>query len=205
MIHLRQSCSLDGVSGARIRRTTQKRTKILRINGSAGDVLDMSDRRKALHDLIEEAREEDLPLLGELVARFQRPHDFPLQPVSTASLQTGPPRRRQELILEAHMRARSAHLERRHTASTAKRLGIDSARIKFAAGGSSIGEGDSVEITRHWSEGSAFCRLNTFHVESQEIITFDKANISNSGSEVIYKLRVLTANAESETDLNVPL
>ena len=165
----------------------------------------MSDRRKALHDLIEEVREEDLPLLGELVARFQRPLDFPLQPLSTASPQTGPARRREELILEAHMHARSTHLERQHTANTAKRLGIDPARIKFAAGGGSIGEGDSVEMTRHWSEGSAFCRLNTFHVENQEIITFDQADISDSGSEVIYKLRVLTANAESETSLDVPL
>lgn len=165
----------------------------------------MSDRRKALHDLIEEAREEDLPLLGELVARFQRPLDFPLEPVNTASPQTGPARRRQELILEAHLHARSTHLERQHTANTAKRLGIDPVRIEFAAGGGSIGNGDSVKMTRHWSEGSAFCRLNTFQVENQEIITFDKAKISDSGSEVIYKLRVLTANAESETDLNVPL
>jgi len=41
-------------------------------------------------------------------------------------------------------------------------------------------------------------------VENQEIITFDKAKVSDSGS-VFYKLRVLTAKAESETDLNVPL
>lgn len=165
----------------------------------------MSNRRKALHDLIEEALEEDLLLLGELVARFQHPLDVPLQPASTASLQTGSARGRQELILEAHMHARSTHLERQHIAKTAKRLGIDPARIEFAAGGGSIVKGDSVEITRHWSEGSAFCRLNTFHLESQEIITFDKTSISNFGSEVVYNLRVLTANGESETDLNVPL
>src|SRR5690242_3367164 len=138
----------------------------------------MSNRRKALHDLIEEAREQDLPLRGELIARFQRPLDFPWQPVSTASPETGPARRRQELILEAHMHARSTHLERQHTAKTANRLGIDPARIEFAAGGASLGGGDAVQMTRHWSEGSAFCRLNTFHLENQEIITFDKANIS---------------------------
>jgi len=183
----------------------QKRTKILHVKVSAGDVLDMSDRRKALHDLIEGARGEDLPLLGELIARFQRPLDFPLQAVSTASPQTGPARRRQELLLEAHMHARWTHLERQHTANTAKRLGIDPARIEFAAGGASLGEGDAVQMTRHWSEESTFCRLNTFHVENQEIITFDKAKISDSGSEVVYKLRVLAAKTESETDLNVPL
>lgn len=165
----------------------------------------MSDRSKELHDLIEEAREEDLPLLCELVARFQRPLEYALQPVGAASPQTGPAERRQELILEAHMHARSTHLNRQHIANTAKRLGIDPKRIEFAAGGGSIGEGDVVEMTRHWPEGSAFCRLNTFHVENQEIITFDRAEISNSGSELIYKLRVLTANAESETSLNVPL
>ncbi|MBV8570093.1 MAG: hypothetical protein JO319_05745 [Acidobacteriaceae bacterium] len=164
----------------------------------------MSDRRKALHDLIEEASEEDLPLLSELVARFQRPFDFLFQPVSTASPQTGTEQRRQELLLEAHMCARTTHLRRQHTASTAKRLGIDPARIEFATGGGSIGAGDSVRMTRHWSEGAAFCRLNTFDVESQEIITFDKAKISDSGREVVYKLRVLTAKNESETDLNVP-
>jgi hypothetical protein len=165
----------------------------------------MSDQRKALHDLIEEAREEDLPALGELVARFQRPLDFPLEQGSTSSLQTGPARRRQELILEAHGAARGSHVFRQHNANTAKRLGIDPALIEFGAGSGSIGEGDSVEISRQWPEGPAFCRLNTFHLENQEIITFDKAEISNSGSEVIYKLRVVTAKAESETDLNVPL
>ena len=165
----------------------------------------MSDRRKVLHDLIEEARDEDVPLLGELLARFQRPLDFPLQPVRTGSTQTGPARGRQELILEAHMHARSTHLERQHTANTAKRLGLDPERINAAAGGGSIGADDLVEMTRHWSEASAFCRVNTFHVENQEIITFDKAKISNSGSEAIYRLRVLTAKAESETDLNVPI
>ncbi len=165
----------------------------------------MSDQRKALHDLIEEAREEDLPSLGELVARFQRPLDFPLQPIPTASLQTGPARRRQELILEAQGAARGSHVFRQHNANTAKRLGIDPALIEFGAGSGSIGEGDSVEISRQWPEGPAFYRLNTFHLESQEIITFDKAEISNAGSEVVYKLRVVTANAESETDLNVPL
>jgi len=103
------------------------------------------------------------------------------------------------------MHARSTHLERQHTANTAKRLGIEPAQIEFAGGGSSIGSGDLVEMTRHWSEGSVYCRLNTFHVENQEIITFDKAKISNSASELIYKLRALTANAESETDVNVPL
>jgi len=59
----------------------------------------MSDRRKALHDLIEEAAEEDLPLLCELVARFQRPLDFAVQAAGAASPQTGPAERRQELIL----------------------------------------------------------------------------------------------------------
>ena len=103
------------------------------------------------------------------------------------------------------MGARGTHLTRQHTANTAKRLGLNPARIEFATGGGSIGEGDSVEIHRHWSEGSALCRVHTFHVERQEIITFDKARISNSGSEVIYNLRVLTANAEAETDVHVPL
>lgn len=107
--------------------------------------------------------------------------------------------------MEAHSHARWTHLERQHNANTAKRLGIDSTRIDCAAGSGSMGDGDSVEMTRYWSEGSAFCRLNTFHVEDQEIITFDKAEISESGSEVIYKLRVLTPIAESEADLNVPL
>jgi hypothetical protein len=165
----------------------------------------MNDRRKALHDLIDEAREEDLSTLAELVVRFQRPLDFPLRPVNTASSQDERTRRRQELIMEAHSQARWTHLARQHNANTAKRLGIDSTRIDHAAGGGSMGGGDSVEMTRHWSEGSAFCRLNTFHIADQAIITFDKAEISNSGSEVIYKLRVLTPIAESEADLNVPL
>ena len=151
----------------------------------------MSDRSKELHDLIEEAPEEDLPLLCELIARFQRPLDFAVQAAGAASPQTGPAERRQELILEAHIEARSTHLHGQHIANTAKRLGLDPKRIEFAGGGGSIGEGDVVEMTRHWTEGSALCRLNTFHIENQEIITFDRAETSKSGSELIYNLRVL--------------
>src|SRR4051794_9521075 len=114
----------------------------------------MRDRRKVLHDLIEEARDEDLPLLGELIARFQRPLDFPLQAVSTAASQESEPaRKRQELLMEAHMHSRWTHLERQHIASTAKRLGLDPARIEFSAGGAS-GGGGKVQMTRHWSEES---------------------------------------------------
>ncbi len=59
-------------------------------------------------------------------------------------------------------------------------------------------------MVRHWCDGPVFCRLNTFHVENHEIITFEKATISDSGSELIYKVRVLTANADSEAELNIP-
>ena len=38
----------------------------------------MTDQRRILHELIEDAREQDLPLLHELIARFQRPLEFPL-------------------------------------------------------------------------------------------------------------------------------
>ena len=165
----------------------------------------MSDPRKVLHDLIDEAREEDLPLLRELVARFQRPLDFPLQPVSIAPPKTELVRRRHELIVEAHSNGRWTHLERQHIANTAKRLGIEPARIEYAAGGGSMGGDNSIEMTRYWSEGAAFCRLNTFDVENQKIITLDKAEIPGSGSEVAYKVRVLTAAAGSEAELNVPL
>ncbi len=164
----------------------------------------MSNQRKVLHDLIDEAQEQDLPLLAELVARFQHP----LEPRKAA--RAAPPnseltRRRQDLISEVHVDARTNHLFREHDARTAKRLGVDPSVIEFGGGSGSIGESDEVEISRHWVKGQAVSRLNTFHLESQEIITFDKAEVSSSGSEIIYKLRVLTAKAESETELNVRL
>ncbi len=164
----------------------------------------MTHRRKTLHDLIDEAAEEDLPLLRELVARFQRPLEFPLKPAAITSGRTELERRRYELILEAHMHARYTEIERQHVAKTAERLGVDPARIECAAGGGSIGEHDKVEMVRDWCYGPVFYRLNTFHVENHEIITFEKATIPDSGSELIYKVRVLTANAESEAELNVP-
>ena len=164
----------------------------------------MSDQRSALNQLIEEAREEDLPSLRELLSRFQAPLDFPLQPPATRSLQSDAQQARQELILGAHMRARWAHLERQHTARIAKRLRIDPERIEYSAGGGSTGENGAVDMTRYWSEESTVCHLNTFSVDNHEIITFDRAGVSESGAELNYKVRVLTPDAESEADFNVP-
>ena len=165
----------------------------------------MNDQKKELHDLIELAAEEDLPLLAELISRFQHPLDFPLQRLSDGSSDSGPARRRQELIREAHLEGRSTHLQRRHTEKVAKRLGFEPERIEFAAGGGSIGVNDSVEMMRTWPDGSAYCRLNTFQVDQQDIITFDQSAISSSRLELVYRLRVLTERAESEATLYVPV
>ena len=165
----------------------------------------MSDQSKKLHDLIEQAREEDLPLLSELVARFQRPLDFATKPAPTALPQSRPAERRQDEILLAHLHARTTHLIWQHMARTAERLGIKPERIEMTAGGASIGANDAVQMTRHWRETSTFCRLNTFHVEDQEVITFDRSGVSNSGSELTYKVSVLTHIGESETSLNIPI
>jgi hypothetical protein len=197
---------------------------ILHRRGSWGAVRDrcsqyiriMTDRRQALHDLVEETREEDLPLLRELVGRFQRPLEFPVQavgsPVSEAGVvstrssdETNMEQRRQDLVLEAHMQARMSHLNEAHIAKVAKRLDLDPRWIAVAGGGASIGEGDAVEISRHWFDGTAFIRLNTFYLEQQQIITFEKAEISNAGPDVIYKVRVLTPNADAEAQLNLSI
>ncbi len=180
LIHLRHSASRE-CELRQNKQGRQDRTKILPIKVSEGNLLGMSDQRKALHRLIEEARDEDLSLLAELVARFQRPLDFPLEPASTVSLQTGQARRRQELILEAQSHARGSHAFRQHNAKTAKRLGIDPALIESGAGSGSIGGGDVVEISRRWLEGPAFCRLNTFQMETREVITLDKSKIRIPG------------------------
>jgi len=59
----------------------------------------------------------------------------PCKRQAAASPLTGPAERRQDLIVEAHIGARSTHLHRQHIANMAKRLGIDPKRIEFAGGG----------------------------------------------------------------------
>ena len=113
--------------------------------------------------------------------------------------------RRRDLILEAHMHARMTHLIQEHVAKVAERLGLDPRRIEGAGGGASIGERDSAQIRRHWFEGTALCRLTTFRVDAQDIITFEKADISKTGLDVIYNVRVLTGNADTGIELNLPI
>jgi len=45
---------------------------------------------------------------------------------------------------------------------------------------------------------------STFSLQGQEVITFERARVSPTASELTYKVRVLTPKSEAEGELHIP-
>jgi hypothetical protein len=175
----------------------------------------MRDYRQTLHELVEQAPEEDLPQLVDLMKRFLHPLDFPLQgevitfvpkePGTPASEPDEIEQRRRTLLWEAHSGSRWNQLVRQQRRRAVERLGLDLESLGMPrGGGSSGGSNDTVEQWSDWQAGSRRHRLRTFYLQGQEVITFERAQVSETGSELIYTLRVLTPNGEAEGEVRLP-
>lgn len=44
-----------------------------------------------------------------------------------------------------------------------------------------------------------------FHLKEQRVVTFERCHISEEQPELIYRVRVLTPNADVEKELTVPM
>jgi hypothetical protein len=179
----------------------------------------MSDQRQALHELVEQASEEHLPELLDLLNRFLRPLEFPVNseiitfsPVAPGmadeelSEEAEIERKRQYLTWETHLESRSSQIIREHRMRTKQRLGMGDEILAGRGSQSvSIGAGDVVELNSNWLEGTVRNSLSTFSLQGQEIIVFETTEISEPESALIFKARVLTPKGEAKGELKAPL
>jgi len=86
-----------------------------------------------------------------------------------------------------------------------ERLGVSIESLGTQTGQSASGTADgSMELRCEWRKGRIRHRINTFYIEREEIITLEIAQVSEAGSELLYKVRVLTPRGEAEGELTVP-
>lgn len=170
----------------------------------------MTDQRKALHDQVEQTREEDIGFLIDLINRFLHPSKSaasqrivfdPIPPGSKSAAEIE--EQRQHGL--AGLSARQSELITRYIGDKVARLGIDLNKIGEAPGGWSASGGKSASFACSWFEGRVCNRLSTFHVKEQQVTTFERCHISETRPELIYRVRVLTPIADLEKELTVPI
>ena len=170
----------------------------------------MTDQRKALHDQVEQTREEDIDYLIELIERFLHPSEStasqqivfdPLPPGSKPAAEI----EEQRQAARARSRARQLEMITRSIGDTVTRLGIDLNTIGKVSSSWSSSGGKSAECTFSWFVGRLFNRLSMFHVQEQQIVTFERCHVSERRPELIYRVRVLTPIADLEKELTVPI
>jgi hypothetical protein len=179
----------------------------------------MKPDRQALHDLIEHAPDEQLPRLLDLVTRFLHPPESPAESevVTFVPRQPGPTdpeaarraaiERRQRLLGEGPLETSASQLIRQHLLPALDRLGLSVENlISYPGGyGGMSGAEGFLEIERNWREETGRHRLGAFALHGQEIVTYERAQVSETGSELIYRVRMLTPANEAESELHIPL
>jgi hypothetical protein len=171
----------------------------------------MTDQRKSLHDQVERVREEDIDYLADLITRFLHPAESPesqgivFDPVPPGSI-TGAEIEEQRQQALAQLRASQSEMITRSIGRTAiTRLGIDPSKIGEGRCSWSSSGGKSANFTASWFEGRIFNRLGTFHLKEPQVVTFERAHISERERELIYKVRVLTRIGDLEKEVTVSI
>jgi hypothetical protein len=180
----------------------------------------MRDDRQTLHDLVDQAPDEQLPRLLDLVSRFLHPVGSPSESesitfVPTTSRPVDPEaarradieRRRRRLLGEGPFETSASRLVRQYLLPALGRLGLSEENLiayPGGYGGSVTAEGFQY-IERHWQEETSRHRLSAFALQGQEIVTYKRAQISEAGTELLYRVRVLTPAHEAEFELHIPL
>ena len=181
----------------------------------------MSDHRKALHDLVDQAPERDLPRLLDLLTHslFAVESEsitfFPVEPGTSdrkSAMQTRFDRPAQQFTEETKLND-EADLQLRtlqesiqqQLLSAVERLGVSLESLGTQVGQGASGTPDGfMELRCEWRKGRIRHRITTFYIEKQEIITFEIAQLSEVGSELLYTVRVLTPRGEAERELTIP-
>lgn len=166
--------------------------------------------KERLHDQVEQAREEDIDCLAELMDRFLHPLESPasqrivFEPVPPGSKAAAEIEEQRQHAL-ARLRASQSEMITRYIGDTVTRLGIDLNKIGEVPCSWSASGGKSADFTCSWFVGRVFNRLSMFHLKEQQIVTFEQCHISETQPELIYKIRVLTPIADLEKELTLPI
>jgi len=170
----------------------------------------MTDERKALHDQVEQTREEDIDDLVGLINRFLRPREsspspgIVFEPVPRGSKAAAEIEEQRQAAV-ARLRARQFEMITRSIGHAVTRLGIDLNKIGEGLRSWSRSGGESAAFTCSWFEERVFNRLSMFHLKELQVVTFERCRISETQPELIYKVRVLTPIADLEKELTVPI
>jgi hypothetical protein len=170
----------------------------------------MTDQRKALHDQVEQTREEDIDRLVGFINRFLHPLESPesegivfdLMPPGFEAAAEIEQQRQDEL---AQLKARQAEMITRFIGDTVTRLRIDLNNIGQASCGWSASRGKTTDFTCRWFEGRVCNCLSMFLLKEQQIVTFERCHISETKPELIYHVRLLTPIADLEKELTVAI
>ena len=169
----------------------------------------MTDARKALHDQVEQTREEEIDSLADFIKRFLHPSASstsqrvvfePLPPGSNTAAEIE--QRRQHAL--AQHKASQMEMIARSLGSTRTRLGIDLNKMAEGLRSWSASR-DNAEFMCSWIEGRVLNRLSMFHLTKERVVTFERFEVSATRKELLYKIRILTPNADSERALTVPV
>jgi len=170
----------------------------------------MVDERKALHDQVEQVREDDIDRLIDLINRFLNPSESPasrgivFDPVPSGSKAAAKTEKQRQHAL-SQLRARQSEMISQSIGDTMTRLGIDLDNICEASSSSSTVHGNLAAFASSWFVGRVFNRLSTFYLKEQQVVTFERCHISETKPELIYKVRVLTPIADLEKEITVPI
>jgi len=85
------------------------------------------------------------------------------------------------------------------------RLAIDLNTIGEDYCSSSTSDGKSEYFTCRWFDGRLFDRLSTFHLKQQQVVTFERCQVSETRPELFYNVRVLTPSDDLQKELTVPV
>ena len=169
----------------------------------------MTEQRQALHDQVEQTREEEIDRLVGLINRFLHPLASPapprivFKPVPPGSKAAAEIEEQRQQAL-ARLRAEQSEIITRYIGQTVTRLGIDLGKIW--EGRCSWQSGGKPEyFTCSWFEGRVFNRVSTFHLKERQVVTFERCHLSENQPELIYKVRVLTPAGDVEKELTVPI
>lgn len=170
----------------------------------------MTDQRKELHNQVEQSREEDIGVLVGFIKRFLHPSESPSsqqmvsEPVPPGSNAAHEIEERRQQAL-ARIRVSRSEMIARSLGATVTRLEIELNDITEGACSWSDSSDKPSEFTCSWFDGRAFNRLSMFHVDEQQVVTFEQSHVSEARSELIHNVRVLTPTADSKKELVVPI
>jgi hypothetical protein len=171
----------------------------------------MTDERKSLHDRVEQVREEDIEYLADLINRFLHPSESPVSegitfyPMPPGSITAAELEEQRQQALAQLRASQSEMITRSLGRSAVTRLGIDPNKVGGERCSWSSSGGKSPNFSASWFEDRIFNRVGMFHLNEQQIVTFERSHIRETAQELIYKIRVLTPTGDLEKELSVSI